>query len=542
MALLLAALVQIMLGDLTGFVTLSAALPATLLAVVMLRQERPNVIVLVSLVAVIALAAEIYTALDGQTRYVAGIGGEVVVFGLGILAVFVARERPVAVAGGFLTASAAIVVVAQVHLNGFTFEIVSDIVVIAAVLGTLMYLVIRVMESLSLSRSRYSDLAEVIPVAVLELDVSMVAGRVAEYAALDRADRPALESSYSEVLTEMMRHVRLSYSNETADKLVESLGTWDEVVVGENASVLRAEANRMLVLMSAGTVAGAGEVALCRRDGSDIDFIYRWAIGHVRGQQDPGRLVIAATDVTRLRQAEHALEDQLRERDQFVASVSHELRTPLTSIMGLTEELVARPGDFDEAERSELLGIVAAETRDVVDIVEDLLVTAQAEAGKLTVTVAPCDFGAEAGRLATLLGGVQTSLHDVWVLADPVRLRQVLRNLLSNAARHGGSDVRLLLSRAADRAYLEVRDNGDALSADERERIFLPYERSNDGDAVGSVGLGLHVARLLAQLMDGDLTYDHDGSDTVFRLDLPLTTGPADSDGDQREQAEGSAA
>jgi signal transduction histidine kinase len=115
----------------------------------------------------------------------------------------------------------------------------------------------------------------------------------------------------------------------------------------------------------------------------------------------------------------------------------------------------------------------------------------------------------------------------VWVPADPVRLRQVLRNLLSNAARHGGSNVRLIVGSSADRALLEVRDNGTALSSVERERIFLPYERSDEGDAVGSVGLGLHVARLLARTMEGDLTYDHDGRDAVFQLELPLIPAPA---------------
>ncbi len=181
-ALSLASLIQILLGESAGFVTLAAALPTTVLAIVMLRQERPNVIVLVALIATIALVAEIFAAVNGETQYVAGIGGEVVIFGLGILAVFVARQRPVAVAAGFLAASASIVVVAQLHLNGFTLEIASDIVVVAAVMGTLMYLVIRVMESLSLSRGRYADLANMTPVVVLELDVSDVISRARELA------------------------------------------------------------------------------------------------------------------------------------------------------------------------------------------------------------------------------------------------------------------------------------------------------------------------------------------------------------------------
>jgi hypothetical protein len=238
-ALSLASLIQILLGDSTGFVTMVAALPTTVLAIVMLRQDRPNVIVLASLIAAIALAAEIFAALNGHTQYVAGIGGEVVIFGLGILAVFVARERPVAVATGFLAASASIVVVAQLHLNGFTLEIASDIVVVVAVMGTLMYLVIRVMESLSLSRGRYADLANMTPVVVLELDVQGVVSRARELA--------VASGDSEEFLGAMMELVRMPYSNETANRLVEVFGTWDELVVGDNSAAIRSEGNRMLL-------------------------------------------------------------------------------------------------------------------------------------------------------------------------------------------------------------------------------------------------------------------------------------------------------
>ena len=74
----------------------------------------------------------------------------------------------------------------------------------------------------------------------------------------------------------------------------------------------------------------------------------------------------------------------------------------------------------------------------------------------------------------------------------------------------------------ADMASFEIRDDGAPLPPGERERIFEAYERSAEGGVVGSVGLGLHVARLLARLMGGDLTYDHDGNDSIFRLTLPL--------------------
>ncbi len=513
-------LIQVVLGDLGGLITLSAAMATAVVAVVMLRQERPNVVALLALVSAFALIAESYASFDGQSQYVASVGAETVVFGLGILSVFIARNHPRIIAISYLAASALIVFIAQLHLNGLSFEIASDIVVMLATLGTLMYIVIRVMESLSASETRYSDLANVIPVATMELDVSAVLERIAQLTAPDSVAE-ATAGDNIEGYTKMLDMVRLSFSNHEADRLADGFGKWNEFALGPNAALVRTEAVNVLLSMSQGVNAGAGEMSVVHADGSDRDFFYRWSLGQVDGRSTPGTLVLAATDVTRLRQAEHELERQLRERDQFVASVSHELRTPLTSVMGLTEELVSRPGDFDPTEQAELLGIVAAETRDVVDIVEDLLVTARAEAGQLQISPERCDLAAETRRIAELLGGAADAVDPVWTKADPVRLRQVLRNLLSNAQRYGGPDVRMTVSVADNQAVFEIRDDGDPLPEDARARIFKAYERVGDQGAVGSVGLGLHVARLLARLMDGDLSYHHDGSDTIFRLVLP---------------------
>lgn len=208
--------------------------------------------------------------------------------------------------------------------------------------------------------------------------------------------------------------------------------------------------------------------------------------------------------------------------------------------MGLTEELVARPGDFGAEEQAELLEIVASETRDVVDIVEDLLVTARAGAGKLTVTVEPCDLWAEAGRVAELLGDVAVQGASVPTLADPGRLRQVLRNLVSNAHRYGGGDVRLVVTEQEDWAVAEVRDSGAPIAEAERSRIFEPYERAAAHAVVGSVGLGLHVARVLARLMGGELSYSHDGTESVFTLRLPFSDEQLDVGGSGEVEERGS--
>lgn len=521
-ALSIASIVQVLLGDVGGALTLAAAVPTGAVAVIMLRQDRPNVVGLLALVAAFAIATEIYAAIDGQTQYVTSIGSELVVFALGILSVFIARDRPRLVAIGYLAGSALIIVVAQLHLNGPSLEIATDIVVMAATLGTLMYIVIRVIESLSASEARFSDLANVIPVATIELDVSRVMDRITALQSPDMVAETVYggrDISYAELVS----LVRMSFSNHYSNSLAESFGKWNEFAVGPNAEVFRREAIGVLMSAWQGVNSGAGELSVQCFDGSIQHFIYRWSLGKADGRSVPGSLVVAATDVTDLRHVEQELEQQLLERDQFVASVSHELRTPLTSIMGLTDELVQRPDAFDPHEQAELLGIVAAETRDVVNIVDDLLVTARAESGQLQINLVRCDLAAEAMRLSDLLGGKAEAGDELWTVADPVRLRQVVRNLLSNAKRYGGPDVRMKVRQEGDKALVEIRDNGGPLPSEARERIFGAYERAGEQGAVGSVGLGLHVARLLARLMNGDLTYEHDGADSIFALSLPLS-------------------
>ena len=113
------------------------------------------------------------------------------------------------------------------------------------------------------------------------------------------------------------------------------------------------------------------------------------------------------------------------------------------------------------------------------------------------------------------------------VHADPFRVRQILRNLLSNAARYGTPPVRISAENAgSDHVVLLVQDGGAGLSADQWDRIFDPYHRATDrATPSGSVGLGLTVSRHLAEVMGGTLDYlIHDGMST-FRLRLPRASG-----------------
>jgi signal transduction histidine kinase len=107
-------------------------------------------------------------------------------------------------------------------------------------------------------------------------------------------------------------------------------------------------------------------------------------------------------------------------------------------------------------------------------------------------------------------------------VGDPLRIRQIVRNLIVNAQRYGGTRRRVVLSVSNDRVALEMRDNGDPIPLQDRERIFEPYTRAHQRPGVtASVGLGLAVSRRLARRMGGELEYVHDGWEAIFRLTLP---------------------
>ena len=102
-----------------------------------------------------------------------------------------------------------------------------------------------------------------------------------------------------------------------------------------------------------------------------------------------------------------------------------------------------------------------------------------------------------------------------------------MRNLLPHADRDGGNRVRVLTGVRGSQAFVEVRDDGPAISPEHRDRVFRPFESAGRSETVPSaIGLGLSVSRTLAELMDGTLDYSHDGEWSIFRLELPGTEAP----------------
>jgi signal transduction histidine kinase len=160
-------------------------------------------------------------------------------------------------------------------------------------------------------------------------------------------------------------------------------------------------------------------------------------------------------------------------------------------------------------------------------IIDDLLVAARLEVGRLEVTRVPTSPHAQLAQVLETwepeaIARVRIVGGEPKALADPGRVRQILRNLITNALRYGGDDVVVDLLSAAESVVVEVRDNGPGLPEEEWEKIFEPYYSSHTGATKpGSVGLGLTVSRRLAHLMGGDLTYKYQNGMSVFSFTLP---------------------
>jgi signal transduction histidine kinase len=241
-------------------------------------------------------------------------------------------------------------------------------------------------------------------------------------------------------------------------------------------------------------------------------------------------MLVAALD---RKLAHDRLAELVRSKDEFVASVSHELRTPLTTVVGLADELRDRPGGFDQEEAAQLHRLIAEEAGEVAAIVDDLLVVARADLGKVSLHTAYCDVAREVDTVLRVLPiesrqRVTVKSVDLSIWADPGRVRQIVRNLISNALRYGGSRIEIEVGTRHGVAAIEVSDDGDGVAPQEVERMFEPYHHTRlIAGGPSSIGLGLTVARKLARLMGGDVTYRRDRGWSVFTLTLPLADSAA---------------
>lgn len=226
------------------------------------------------------------------------------------------------------------------------------------------------------------------------------------------------------------------------------------------------------------------------------------------------------------------LEQMIRSKDDFLGAVSHELRTPLTSVVGYASLIRDNYDGFDPEEQIDMIQRIADQAQDMADIINDLLVVARADGGTLVVDAVAVDLEEAVERVIHSMPGVVVDLTNgadmTPAFADPGRVRQILRNLVANAVRYGGSSVEIAVSRSGDDAIVEVRDDGEGIPDEQWETVFDPYRRADTHHHhPASVGLGLSVSRTLARQMGGDLTYRYADGLSIFSLTLPTCVAAA---------------
>jgi signal transduction histidine kinase/CheY-like chemotaxis protein/HPt (histidine-containing phosphotransfer) domain-containing protein len=256
-----------------------------------------------------------------------------------------------------------------------------------------------------------------------------------------------------------------------------------------------------------------------------------------------------------LHRAREAAEDADRAKSAFVAMMSHELRTPLVAVTGTLEVLAL--GELDADQRA-LVDVATRSARALLGVIGDVLDFSKIEAGHLDLSPAATSVAglvddvltqhrlAAPGSPVALRSRIDRDLAARH-LVDPVRLRQVLGNLVGNAAkftREGHIEVRVdvcgeLDGGAGQHIAVVVEDTGIGVSPADQERLFAPFEQAGPGSggtaAPGGTGLGLVICRQLVEAMGGTVGLESElGRGTSLRIDLTLAVAvsPPDGDGD----------
>jgi signal transduction histidine kinase len=226
------------------------------------------------------------------------------------------------------------------------------------------------------------------------------------------------------------------------------------------------------------------------------------------------------------------LEVQHRQRRDLMADIAHELRTPLAVLQGRLEGMLDGIYPRDEGQLAALL----QDTRTLARLVEDLRTLAHTESGTLTLQKEPTDTAILVHDTAASCAGEAAERHIQLevdaapnvplVDIDPVRIREVLTNLVSNALRHtpGGGRVRVTVSMQPNAMVFTVSDTGQGIPADDLPRIFDRFYRSATARAKPGAGLGLAIVREAAEAHGGHATAESSSSGARFRLSLPATT------------------
>jgi PAS domain S-box-containing protein len=288
-----------------------------------------------------------------------------------------------------------------------------------------------------------------------------------------------------------------------------------------------------------------------RLDSENVES-YEWEIHRITLPDGKPGAVCYYFDTTRLRKAEQALREADRRKDEFLATLAHELRNPLAPIRNGLQ--ILRLTGADPAASAQVQEMLGRQVNHLVRLVDDLMEVARVTRGRIELRREPVDLS------ATLRSAVETSrplieaarhvlafdmpADPVTLMADPVRLAQIVANLLNNAAKYteDGGRISLTARREGNHATISVRDSGVGIPVEVLPRVFDLFAQ---GDrtyqrAQGGLGIGLTLVRTLVELHGGTVIAHSDGvgrgSEFIVRLPLGVELGcrreaPRDEEG-----------
>ena len=306
---------------------------------------------------------------------------------------------------------------------------------------------------------------------------------------------------------------------------------------------------RIIAALEAAAAANAGFDETCRiTRASDGEAIWVGARG--RPMKDASgksvHYIGVAIDITERKLAEEELatakvaaEAANEAKSQFLANMSHELRTPLNAVIGYSEMLSEEAEDIEDGRLLPDLDKIHKAGRSLLSLVNDLLDLSKIEAGKMDLYIENFEMAALIEEVeATVVplmakndNRLEVQLEPLATMtADLTKTRQILFNLLSNAAKftHAGVVTLTVKPQTIDGdpwVLLEVSDTGIGMSADQMAKLFQPFSQADATTTrnYGGTGLGLALTRRLSQMMGGDITVSSEtGSGSRFGVSLPL--------------------
>jgi len=232
-------------------------------------------------------------------------------------------------------------------------------------------------------------------------------------------------------------------------------------------------------------------------------------------------------------EAEHANQA----KSAFLANMSHEIRTPMTAILGFADLLTSEGESYEPERRREALGTIRRNGEHLLSIIDDILDLSKIEAGRMTTERVRFDLPELVDDLLSMMRlraegkGIaldvkpETNLPKE-IVSDPVRLRQILINLVGNAVKftdRGGVTIRLRGEESAGRIRLSflVEDTGIGMSREQVDSLFDAFMQADQSTSrrYGGTGLGLHISRRLARMLGGDVSVEsRKGEGSVFAV------------------------